>query len=132
MGESAGIHGPTVVARCTPIMPAPDAERLARELLPDGNLPPPWQRYPEMAVGEIGWRMGHGEEFLDLWWHWSRRRTRLQLIEYFHRHAPLPVESFFRANRRFSWAGSNHESPQNLSDGSKRATSISCGPVPFQ
>ena len=44
--------------------------------------------------------MGHGEEFLDLWWHWSRRRTRLQLIEYFHRYAPLPVDWVYWAVSR--------------------------------
>ncbi len=44
-----------------------------------------------MPAGVVGWRMGAGEDYLDLWWDWSRRLTRSQLLDYFRRHAPLPV-----------------------------------------
>jgi len=76
------------------------AERVARELQADGTLLPPWKRYPEIPGGSIGWRMGPGEEYLDLWWHWSRQRTRHQLLDYFRSHTPLPVEWVYWAAGR--------------------------------
>jgi hypothetical protein len=76
-------------------MPVTLRERLARELQPDGTLLPPWRRYPEIPAGLIGWRMGHGEDYLDLWGDWARRLTRNQLLDYFRRFAPLPVEWAF-------------------------------------
>ena len=24
---------------------------------------PPWQKYPAIPLGSLGWRMGHGEEY---------------------------------------------------------------------
>jgi len=32
---------------------------------------PPWEKYPDLEYGDLGWRMGYGEEYLDAfreWW----------------------------------------------------------------
>jgi hypothetical protein len=30
-------------------------------------LAPPWEKYPELGFGSMGWRMGYGEAYLDEW-----------------------------------------------------------------
>jgi hypothetical protein len=67
----------------------------------DNNGAPPWARYPEIPVGSIGWRMGHGEWWLVLWDEWlSRQPTdRAWRSAYLQRHAPAP--------RR--WAGTAYQ-----------------------
>lgn len=32
--------------------------------------PPPWQKYPTIPIGSLGWRMGHGEEYWYAWQDW--------------------------------------------------------------
>ena len=67
-------------------------EQLAGELQADGTPRPPWVRHPELERYSLGWRMGYGESYLDLWWHWAAARSSDELTAYFWRHAPLPVE----------------------------------------
>jgi hypothetical protein len=70
------------------------AEHLDRQ----GDLAPPWERFPKYERYAIGWRMGEGETWLWLW------HTFVQDLDpafevrlaYLRRHAPAPV----------SWAGS--------------------------
>ena len=36
---------------------------------------PPWQQFPEIPFGSIGWRMGYGEEFWDTFDAWFKAQT---------------------------------------------------------
>ncbi|WP_031230330.1 hypothetical protein [Asticcacaulis sp. YBE204] len=31
---------------------------------------PPWEKYPELPKGRIGWRMGYGEDYMNAFWKW--------------------------------------------------------------
>jgi hypothetical protein len=33
-------------------------------------MEPPWQKYPDIPAGSIGWRMGGGEEYYDQFYRW--------------------------------------------------------------
>jgi hypothetical protein len=35
---------------------------------------PPWQKYPDIALGSIGWRMGYGEEYWSEFREWFLRK----------------------------------------------------------
>ena len=49
------------------------ARDVAAELAAHGTLVPPWIKYPEIPRRSIGWRMGSGEWYLDLWRYWWER-----------------------------------------------------------
>jgi hypothetical protein len=36
---------------------------------------PPWQKYPEIPLGSIGWRMGQGEDYWFEFDDWFVRQT---------------------------------------------------------
>ena len=63
---------------------------------PDGDakieLLPPWRKYPEIPRFSIGWRMGYGETYMLIWGEWATCMDQGQLIEYFRKYVPLPVE----------------------------------------
>lgn len=67
---------------------------LERELLEQGRAAPlpPWQRYPTIPRYSIGWRMGGGESYLMVFWHWYERLSRDEKLDYFREHAPIPTE----------------------------------------
>ena len=67
-------------------------ETIAKELTPQDDLLPPWQKYPEIHWGSIGWRMGYGEVYMIAWNKWASQLKQEQLIEYFKKHTPIPVE----------------------------------------
>ena len=46
---------------------------IAAELAEHGTLVPPWIKHPEIPRHSIGWRMGAGEWYLDLWRAWWGR-----------------------------------------------------------
>lgn len=52
------------------------AEAIATELGAHGTLVPPWAKYPEIPRGSIGWRMGMGEWYLDMFRRWWRDLDR--------------------------------------------------------
>jgi len=68
------------------------ADNIAKELTPQGDLLPPWQKYPKYPNGSLAWRMGGGEAYLLAWDTWRSQMTREQLVEYFKKYAPLPIE----------------------------------------
>src|SRR4051812_2758706 len=41
--------------------------RLPEHLDGNGDLAPPWERFPTYTRYTIGWRMGTGEDWLSLW-----------------------------------------------------------------
>ncbi len=43
-------------------------ERLPSNLNENGDLMPPWARFPDYERHSIGWRMGGGEDWLGLWY----------------------------------------------------------------
>lgn len=67
--------------------------RLAEHLDPNGDLAPPWERFPTYERYTIGWRMGTGEDWLVMW------RIFLDDLDpayevrlaYLKRHPPAPV-----------------------------------------
>lgn len=65
---------------------------VAKELAQFGEFLPPWLKHPELLRGSMGWRMGYGEWYLDMWHEWAKSQERTQLLVYFRAHAPLPVE----------------------------------------
>jgi hypothetical protein len=53
---------------------------------------PPWSKYPELQRGSIGWRMGHGEDYMDEWNSWFETLTDKMRKEYFDENKPIPEE----------------------------------------
>ncbi|MCB9647502.1 MAG: hypothetical protein H6730_13005 [Deltaproteobacteria bacterium] len=73
-------------------------ELLVEHLDPQGDITPPWAKFPDYERGTIGWRMGLGETWLGLWWSFIRafgddRAAKVALLK---RHPPAP----------YSWADS--------------------------
>lgn len=67
--------------------------RLREHLDADGDLAPPWERFPDYERYSLGWRMGAGEDWLGLWSVFLERlapdlETR---IAYLRRHPPAPI-----------------------------------------
>jgi hypothetical protein len=65
---------------------------IAKELTSQGDLLPPWQKYPQIPHGSLGWKMGPGESYGIAWRKWAEGMEKDQLAQYFRRHAPIPVE----------------------------------------
>ena len=36
---------------------------ISASLLHFGAMLPPWRKYPNVPLGSVGWRMGHGEDY---------------------------------------------------------------------
>lgn len=53
-------------------------------------LPPPWVTLPHAHPASIGWRMGYGEGFIDLWSDWwdATGYTEAEQVEYFRAWKP--------------------------------------------
>lgn len=67
--------------------------RLGEHLDPQGDLAPPWERFPDYERYTLGWRMGAGEDWLGLWHVFLEGlgpdlETRLA---YLRRHPPAPI-----------------------------------------
>ncbi len=84
-------------------------ETIAKELTTQGDLLPPWQKYPEIQHGSIGWRMGYGEAYNTAWNKWADQLNQEQLIEYFKKYTPLPVEWLSWVSNRFGDKDITHE-----------------------
>lgn len=82
---------------------------IAEELTPQGDLLPPWQKFPEIQARSIGWRMGYGEMYMIAWDKWADQFNKEQLIEYFKKYAPIPVEWLSWVSNRFSDENIAHE-----------------------
>lgn len=67
-------------------------ETIAKELTPQGDLLPPWKKYPEIPRNSIGWRMGYGESYMIAWDKWVEPMELEQLVEYFRKYSPIPVD----------------------------------------
>jgi len=75
--------------------------RLPAEYLDaNGDLAPPWERFPDYERYTIGWRMGPGEDWLGLWSVFLDKlgTDPAARLAYLRRHAPAPV----------TWAGRVH------------------------
>ncbi|MGC4896943.1 hypothetical protein [Micromonospora sp. DT31] len=55
-----------------------------------GRVLPPWRAYPQIEPFRIGWRMGDGEWYLMVWWHWweSASMDEGERIAYFRADEP--------------------------------------------
>ncbi|MBI9050794.1 MAG: hypothetical protein JEZ00_15345 [Anaerolineaceae bacterium] len=60
------------------------------ELTPEGDLLPPWQRYPDIKRYSIGWRMGSGEDYIQAWYAWASQLDQVRLLAYFKKYTPIP------------------------------------------
>jgi hypothetical protein len=61
-------------------------------LTSDGDLLPPWLKYPEIKSHSLGWRMGQGEVYMIAWYKWAEPMTLEQLVVYFKKYLPIPLE----------------------------------------
>lgn len=84
-------------------------EVIAEELTPQDDLLPPWQKFPEIQAGSIGWRMGYGESYMLAWDKWSDKFNQEQLIAYFKKYLPIPLEWLTWASNRFGDENIAHE-----------------------
>lgn len=66
-------------------------ERVLREQGRTSPLPP-WIRHPEIPRYSIGWRMGYGEDYMTIWWHWAEGRSAEEKTAYFREFAPIQTE----------------------------------------
>jgi hypothetical protein len=67
--------------------------RISEEIRAFGEARPPWEHSPGESPASICWRMGGGEDHIQLFWEWWRRSrwTESQKLDYFRRHQP-PVD----------------------------------------
>jgi hypothetical protein len=63
------------------------------------DLPAPWEVYPDIPKGSIGWRMGPGEDVSHDWFAWLRGLTAERREDYRKRH--LEPESWAGTYDRF-------------------------------
>ncbi|MCL4275641.1 MAG: hypothetical protein KJZ77_17345 [Anaerolineales bacterium] len=84
-------------------------EVIAKELTPQGDLLPPWKRFPQIQAGSIGWRMGYGEIYMMSWDKWSDQFNKEQLVEYFKKYLPLPLDWLTWISNRFGDEDIAHE-----------------------
>lgn len=66
--------------------------RIAAAIDAHGDVAPPWAKYPEIPAGSLGWRMGYGEDWLDVWGAWLALQptARAWRLAYLRRHPPAP------------------------------------------
>ena len=60
-------------------------------------MSPPWQQYPEIPLGSIGWRMGRGEDYwleFDQWFRSKPAEARASYIEQYPE--PPGWDGFYR------------------------------------
>lgn len=55
-----------------------------------GELKPPWVRFPHYERGTIGWRMGDGETWMGLWYHFCEKLDKQGRIDHLRRHPRAP------------------------------------------
>lgn len=67
-------------------------QAVAKELATRDDLLPPWLKHPEIPRYSIGWRMGYGESYMWTWDKWAEHFNQDQLLEYFRKYTPIPVE----------------------------------------
>jgi hypothetical protein len=64
---------------------------------------PPWKQVPELPAGDIGWRMGAGENVMHQWWEWARTTTPTERQNYLLRHCPIPPQWMLWATEVCTW-----------------------------
>lgn len=66
------------------------AEETTHLLAKYGTVPPPWVVLPTAHPSSIGWRMGYGESFMELWWNWwnAQEWNEDKQIAYFRQFKP--------------------------------------------
>jgi hypothetical protein len=52
------------------------------------SMEPPWDKYPQIPAGSIGWRMGPGEEYYNQFYRWFSALSRADQHEYSSAHEP--------------------------------------------
>jgi len=57
----------------------------------NGDLAPPWVKFPTYERGTIGWRMGAGEDWLSYWWVFVEGLDHESRFALLRRHRPAPV-----------------------------------------
>jgi len=67
-------------------------EIIEEEMTPQGDLLPVWLRYPQIQRYSMGWRMGYGESYMWAWDVWADSMQREQLVAYFKRYLPIPLD----------------------------------------
>ncbi len=48
----------------------------------------PWIEYPELPFGSLGWRMGGGEGYLDMFLEWFYQQDKNSLDSFFAQYPP--------------------------------------------
>ena len=76
-------------------------DRLSEHLDENGDLTPPWEKFPNYERYTIGWRMGSGEDWLSYWYVFLENLDPAfdVRLAYLRRHPPAPV----------NWAGRVYE-----------------------
>lgn len=62
-----------------------------KELTPQSDLLPPWQKYPDIPGRAIGWRTGDGKSYMSAWDKWAEKMKPEERIEYFKKYLPIPT-----------------------------------------
>lgn len=45
-------------------------------------MQPPWQEFPQIPLGSIGWRMGAGEDYARKFYAWFRAQGHDEQVQY--------------------------------------------------
>ncbi len=66
----------------------------------------PWEKYPEIPNGSIGWRMGRGEDYALEFFKWFKKLDTQKQNE-FTAHNPEPEdwEGYYDAIKAETWEG---------------------------
>lgn len=67
-------------------------EEVNKYLSKYGEVPPPWVAFEDSHPYDMLWRMGAGEDFLDIYRHWCRENlhTLEEKIAYYKKNCPPP------------------------------------------
>ncbi|TNE43380.1 MAG: hypothetical protein EP343_33935 [Deltaproteobacteria bacterium] len=89
-------------------------EHIHQHLDENGDLEPPWARHPDYTRFSIGWRMGVGETWMELWHAWlSKLPTDLETRRaYLQRQPPAPLTWFHTVHSTLS-PGDENDTPLN-------------------
>ena len=75
----------------------------------EGDILPPWFKYPEFHPRKIFWRMGTGEDYITIFDMWRLSLTEEEMLGYLDRY-PNPGEwNVFCITRHKKWMAKRHK-----------------------
>lgn len=75
----------------------------------DGDLLPPWLKYPETHPRKVFWRMGKGQDYITLFDMWRLSLTENETLGYIEKYPNLGEWEIFCTSRHKKWIAKNYK-----------------------